>query len=56
MFKKMVGRFLKEESGQGMVEYAILVALLVVATILVIRGMGDSIKGKFTEITNELKK
>lgn len=56
MFKKIIKRFLREESGQGMTEYAIIVALLVVAVIAALIIVSNAIKNKFNFIGNTLNK
>lgn len=47
----MLKRFLKDESGQGMVEYA----LIAVAVIGAITVLSQGIEGKFGQVTNNLK-
>lgn len=54
--KKMAKTFVKNESGQGMIEYAILAALLVVAIILIIKALGGAVGNKFKTVTDELNK
>ena len=41
----MLKRFLKDESGQGMVEYALIIALIAVAVIAAITLLSDGISG-----------
>ncbi|MDD2626959.1 MAG: Flp family type IVb pilin [Candidatus Methanomethylophilus sp.] len=55
MVKNFVEKFIKEESGQGMTEYAILVALLVIALIVVVGGLSKGMGSRFTEITKDFK-
>ena len=43
-----------EESGQGMVEYALILALIAVACIMVFTQMGSGIKTKANNVTNAL--
>lgn len=45
---------LKEEKGQGMVEYALLVALIAVVVIAGLVILGPIIKQKFIDISTEL--
>lgn len=45
-----------EESGQGMVEYALILALIAVACIVVFTNMGTGIKNKANNVTEELNK
>lgn len=52
----MLKRFLKDESGQGMVEYALIIALIAVAVIAAITFLSDGISGKFNQVSNTLKK
>ena len=49
-FKVMV----KDEKGQGMVEYALLIGLIAIAVIAVLLLLGPAISAKFQEIINEL--
>lgn len=46
---------LKNRNGQGLVEYLLLTALLGVATMGIVRLMGHSISGKFTQITEAIQ-
>jgi pilus assembly protein Flp/PilA len=46
---------LKEQKGQGMVEYALLVALIAVVVIAVLVLVGDEIVIKFESIVDALK-
>lgn len=54
--KKAVRTFAKDESGQGMIEYVILAALLVIVVIVIVRTVGKTMEGKFDKINKELKK
>ena len=51
----MLKRFLKDESGQGMVEYALIIALIAVAVIAAITVLSGAIGGKFDQVSNNLK-
>ena len=46
--------FWSDESGQGLAEYAILIALITLALIVVIRPFRDSIIGVFNRVTAAL--
>ncbi|TLN00091.1 Flp family type IVb pilin [bacterium] len=51
MVKKLWG----EEKGQGMTEYGLILALIVIAVIAVLTLMGGKLKNTFTEVNNSLK-
>ena len=51
----MLKRFLKDESGQGMVEYALIIALIAVAVIFAITALSGAIGGKFNQVSSNLK-
>jgi pilus assembly protein Flp/PilA len=53
-FKNQVVSILKEEKGQGMVEYALLVGLIAVVVIAALVLLGPAIAAKFTAIQNSL--
>jgi pilus assembly protein Flp/PilA len=44
-----------DESGQGLAEYALLLGLIVVGVVLLIQGMGVSIRNIFTRANSELQ-
>ena len=52
--KKFLNWFSNEESGQGMVEYGLILAGIAVAVIVVIFTLGDKIKDLFTRVSNEI--
>ncbi len=43
-------RLVKEEKGQGMTEYGLILGLLAIVVIGVLTAMGDQLKVKFDEI------
>jgi len=47
-------RFLKDEGGASMVEYALLVALIAVVVIAAALFLGTEINDKFSEVGNTL--
>ena len=53
--KEMVRRFFTEESGQGMTEYALILALVSIVAIAALVLMGDSIQEIFAQITGSLE-
>ena len=48
-------KFWNDESGQGLAEYALLLGLIVVGVVILIQGMGVSIKNIFGRANSELK-
>jgi pilus assembly protein Flp/PilA len=47
-------RFNTDERGAALVEYALLVALIAVVSIIALTTLGGGIKDKFTEVNNSL--
>ena len=52
--KEMMNWFTSEESGQGMVEYALIIALIAVALITILGNLQGGISGAFQEIIDAL--
>lgn len=52
--KKMLNWFISEESGQGMVEYGLIIALIAIVVIGALTTVGTKVNGKFTEINTKL--
>ena len=52
--KKFVSWIKDEESGQGMVEYGLIVALISIAAIAVIVLIGPKLTGIFTKVSDGL--
>ncbi len=48
-------RFMKDEEGASMVEYALLVALIAVVVIAAALFLGNEISGKFSEVGDTLE-
>ena len=46
--------FFKDESGQGMVEYGLIIALIAIAVIAGLNVLGPAIKGIFTNAAAQL--
>jgi pilus assembly protein Flp/PilA len=53
-FSEMLDRFDREEEGQGLVEYALIIVLVSIAAIATLRILGTTVSGVFTTITNGL--
>lgn len=52
--KNLLTRLWKEEEGQDLVEYALLLALLALAATGTMTTLGTTISGKFTSANNSL--
>ncbi len=53
---ELVRRFVREEEGQGLVEYALIIGLIAVVAIAALTASGGSIKSIFGTISGELSK
>ena len=53
-FRRPTHSPLQNQRGQGLIEYLIIVALMGVATIAIVRTMGEAVSMKFTSITYAL--
>lgn len=53
--KNIWKNFVSEESGQGMVEYGLIIALIAVVLIIVLSNMSTSLRGTFEEISDALE-
>jgi pilus assembly protein Flp/PilA len=51
----LVTRLWNEESGQGMVEYGLILALVSVVVITVLGLIGTNLKDRFTDVNNKLQ-
>lgn len=51
---KFMNWFASEESGQGLVEYGLIVALIAVICIAALTDLGNGVKDKFNEIVAAL--
>jgi pilus assembly protein Flp/PilA len=55
ILKKRMLPIFKQEKGQGMVEYALLIGLIAIVVIAVLVFLGPAIADKFQEIIDALK-
>lgn len=46
--------FLRDENGQGMVEYGLILALIAIAAIAVLGGLGRKVTNIFTQTSDQL--
>jgi len=49
-----MGRFWKDESGQGLVEYALIIAVIAIAIIIAMIFLRDQLTNQFSNIGNNL--
>jgi len=52
--KGIMKRFFKEEEGQGMVEYGLIIALIAVAVIAALGLLGDQISALFDAVRGRI--
>ena len=50
----MLNSFLKDESGQGLAEYALILALIAIVVIAAMKLLGTAVDSKLDVISNEL--
>jgi pilus assembly protein Flp/PilA len=48
-----VRRFVKEEKGAALVEYAFLIALIAIVAIVVVATLGNKVSEKFSELESK---
>ncbi|MDD2421238.1 MAG: Flp family type IVb pilin [Heliobacteriaceae bacterium] len=53
--KDLMRRLLKEESGQGMTEYGLIIALVAIAAIAALIFLGDTFSNTFNEVGNKIE-
>jgi Flp pilus assembly pilin Flp len=52
--KNLFVRFVREDAGQDLIEYAILIGLITVGLVATVTSIGTWTKGKFTTLNGEL--
>ncbi len=52
--KNFVLRFIKDEEGQDLIEYALLAALIALAAIVGMQALGGAINQKFSDVSTSL--
>ena len=48
--KNLFNRFVREEQGQDLIEYALLAGLISLASVVAITALGTAIQGKMTAV------
>jgi pilus assembly protein Flp/PilA len=51
----VIKKLWKDERGQGMAEYGLIIALVAIVVIIALTTMGGKLKTKFDKISNTLK-
>ena len=51
---KLISRFLKDESGATAIEYGLIAALIAVAAITAMQGLGNQLSTTFNKVTTEM--
>ena len=51
---ELITRFIREEEGQGLAEYGLILALVAIAVIGVVTALGGSLFDKFKEVVEAL--
>lgn len=52
--KNLITRFVREDNGQDLVEYALLIAFIALACIVGMQTLGSAINTEFTSISTSL--
>lgn len=52
--KNLMKRFVREEEGQDLIEYALLVVFIALVVALVLPGVGTAISNVFSDIVDQL--
>jgi pilus assembly protein Flp/PilA len=55
VMKKLIARFVKDESGATAIEYGLIAAGISIAIIVAVNGLGSNLNSKFTDINSSLK-
>jgi pilus assembly protein Flp/PilA len=53
--RKLMSRFLKDQSGATAIEYAIIAGGISILIVAAVNGMGTTLSGKFTSVNNSLQ-
>ena len=52
--KTLFNRFVREEQGQDLIEYALLAGLISLASVIAVTAVGTALDSKFTEVADQL--
>jgi pilus assembly protein Flp/PilA len=51
---RLLGKVLRDESGQDLIEYALIAALVALGAILAMKGLANKISNEFNTVGNSL--
>lgn len=54
LFRKLAARNLRDQSGATAIEYGLIAALIAVAAIAAMQGLGDSLKATFNSTSSSM--
>lgn len=52
--KELLKRFVREEEGQDLIEYALLTAIIVITVVATLRNIGTWVNGTFSQLYTNL--
>ena len=53
--KSLVTRFVRDDAGQDLIEYGLLVGIITATAVLTIRSLGTIVEGFYTSLQTNLK-
>jgi pilus assembly protein Flp/PilA len=53
--KKLIARFVKDESGATAIEYGLIAAGISIAIIVAVNGLGTNLNNTFSSVNSQLK-
>ena len=52
--KSLLARFVREDAGQDLIEYGLLIAIITTACIVSIQAIGGKVSGYFSKLNSQL--
>ena len=52
--KNLIQRFIREEDGQDLIEYALLAAIIAIGAVIAMGALRDQINGTFNDVASKL--
>ena len=52
--KNLIARFVREDAGQDLIEYGILIGLITVAIVTIVGEIGPKVEDMFSDLNDEL--